>query len=1020
MTAGRVLIARWSRRDRLAVLVVALVTALVVGTTLVVATAGTQVTARVGEVGGNTSVTIDGPAGSAPAQQDGAVVLPVARATTPDGQSVTVLGVPPGADARDDDGVVPAAPDPGTVAGPSAGATSRIELAGSDGTETFAVAGTPPDAVPPWWYAARADAVERLGSDSSIAVHTDGDTGGVPLVAAGPFFEAGIREALGVLWPVAAGATVLAAVVVFGVTRTAVRDRRQAIHVYRATGGTPRSVVGIFAARGGLVAAAGVALGWALGVILPNLAVSVATTVGVPTTLAPRLTVPVAGLVAVLLVGLVAVGVGAGALAAWPAARVPPAKLAGPSTPAVGPDEDGRAARSSGGGIRGRVAALAPPVPGRVRSALAPTLLDLRAVVPTAATLSVFVATVLVVTALGAAVAPLGHAAGSVTQPGAAHPVTSQVDAGYADALRAQGVDASPELLLFQTLDGRAYLARGANYSAFAAVSDADLVAGRAPRGPGEAVVGADLAGTLELSVGDRIPLGGITTPRLATVEVVGVYRAPGLLDDQLLVPLETGRHLSALGPNSVNLIRLGEAPDGQFRPGQSGADGTAAVVTGVRAPERAVTGREARVTVSLVNTGTDPASRSITVRLSGPETARESRTVSLQGNERTTVEVPVTVGTAGNYTVAVDDATTTLRAFERDSLHLGPVPERAPPSGRLRVTVTDGGGDPVGNATVSVGPATARTAPNGTTRIELPPPGRYRVQAAAGDRTARPRSLLVARNASRGFLASVGVQPSSPTPTTAPTARVRLTNPWDRPLERRIAVDGPGDRQVLDVRLAPGETRTITARLDRVGVGAHRVTVTDGERTLAGATYEVRGDERLVSSLATSGRYAPGSGLGQGIASVLGNLQIVLATLLGLVAVTTVGTVAAGFAAAVSARRQTIAVRRATGATPRQVLGLVAADAARLSLLATLPALVVGYLAVRVLVAAGLLTAFGITLAPPGTAAVLVGVALAAPVLGILGGVVAAVPLVRREPRAVLTGSTARAVSPTDDDREG
>lgn len=1100
MSAYRGLVVRWSRRDRLAVVGIALAAALLVGATVLLSSAGAQVTAAAAGVGSDaTAEWYDSPAAARDGAGPGEVVYPVATATLPNGSRVRVVGVPAGAPSgpagTDAPGgpnttvLLPARPADGTALGPAPD-TGRRRFEGRSGSVALAVApGRGSGPFPDPWYVATARAVAELGPTGAVALDpgaardatsgASGDTGGspresgarggspgsgvgkavpdrgVPLVSALPFFVAGTEQAVGVLWPVAVGAGVLAGVVTFAVTRMAVRDRLATLGVLRATGGTRRRLLGTYALRGGLVAGTGGAAGYAVGLVAVRAAVVLGTFLGLPTTLDPRVTPPVAGVLGPALVGLVAVGALAGAAAVRPALVRPPASLfdggragsghgsASGSGP-VGTGAPGSGAgphAAPGGSWRDRIRsapawvldragrgrrALGRRLPERVRARLEPRVLDYRAAVPTAAALSVFAAAVLLVAGLAATLAPLAATdAGAVTQPGSAHPISSRVDAGTATALRAQGVAASPEILLLSVSDGRPFLARGANYSAFAAVAGASLVRGERPTGRREAAIGRDLARALGVGVGDTVLLGGTTRPRVAAVRVVGVFRAPGLRDDQLVVALPTARHLTDVGRDRVNLVRVadpdrvgaGDAPGsgGVGEPGAAGGRGAGSlgsvVVTDLSAPGTVRAGDRVELRVTLRNLGTERAEVTVPVAVGDRAT---NRSVAVPAGDRRRIRVGLAAPPPGTYSVTVGNLTRRLRVETAEALRLGPVPERAPPGATLSVAVTDPAGDPVANATVRVGPAAARTDDRGVARVPLPGPGQYDVVASAPDRTRPGRtatgpSIRVAEGAPRLPVASLRVEPARPTVFERPTAVAALHYPYAGNRSLRVAVAGPRGETGRVVDLRGGERTSVSVPLGRATPGSHEAVLRAGEgRVLARAGYEVVGDDRVVSALAASGRVRRGGGLGRGVAGVLGNLRVVLATVAGLSALATVGTVAAAFASAVHARRETLGIRRTTGATPRAVVATVLGDAARVAAASIPPALAAGWAGVVALRWLGLSTVFGITVAPASPVLALAAAGAGGFLVALCGATLAAVPAARAPPAALLSDSPA------------
>lgn len=978
MSYRTALLFRWSRRDRLAVVVIAAVTALLVGTTVVVGAAGAETTRIVDDpdaVGTATSYTDPGTARETASAET--VVLPVAAATRPDGTATRAVGVPPDASAR-----LPLSPPPprGTAVGPRPPDGETVTLVGRAGTVSAAAVAPRGGVIPPWWYTTREATAERLGTTGALAVtpidaQTTADRN-VPLVGVSLFLRASIGQVLDTLGAVAAGAAVLVAVVVYSVTRMTVTDRLDAIAVLRATGLPPRGVLGLFVLRSLLVTGVGVVAGYAVGLVAPSAAVNLAVFAGVPTTLTLQVTPAVLETLAPALAGLVAVGAAGGLVGALPAVRGPPARL------------------TAGASWR-------PSPGGRLPAALEPSLFDVWTLVPAAATLTVFVAVSLVVASLAGTLAPLAAADNAaVLQSGASNPLTSGLDADNANALRGDGLAASPEILAFSVVDGRPFFTRGANYSAFREVSDARLVAGRSPDGPEEALVGDDLADTLGVAVNDTLLLGGSTRAAVTDVRVVGRFDAAGITDDQLVVGLRTARHLTGVNPGQVNLIRLSGALDG----GET--DATAGVaVTGISVPDAVGAGERVTVVVAVRNDDPTRRSRRLTVALDG---TTATRTVTLAPGADRRVEFGFTASEPGSYRVELGDANLSapLRVVENGSLRLSRLPRRGVPNASLRVRVRDARGDPVSGTALAVGNATATTGADGRATVRLPGPGSYSLSASKPGFPAATHRIEVRRGIDRAPVVNLAVDPSRPDPLARPTATATVYNPWTERLERRVTVRGPGTARTVDVAVGPGATETVEAQLGRTEPGRHEVTaLVDGERA-ATATYRVRGDRRVASVLASTDEYdIAGSGLGSAVARVVGNLEVLLGTLVGLTALATTASSVAAFARAVHARRRTIGVRRATGATPGQILSLVAADSLRVGVPATLLALLAGYGGVQALSAAGVLVAFGVSLSPPASPALFAAVGLGALSLALVGAVGAAVGVLRLPPARLLGG---------------
>ena len=226
------------------------------------------------------------------------------------------------------------------------------------------------------------------------------------------------------------GGGVLVLVVVYNVTRMSVRDRLDAIEVVRSTGGTPRTLLAIFAARAGLLTAVGIALGYALGVIVTSAVVNAAIAVGLRISLAPTVSPAVLRIVvpglAVLLVAESARAVSRSTGDDHAAVSTPTSVRSGVET---GMDRQRTDATTANGRGHDR-----PPLAGG-RSG--------------GDDLTIFVLVVLLVGSLVGVLAPLATtSSGTTAEPGAPYPMASRIDAGYADLLRRQGVTASPEIIV--------------------------------------------------------------------------------------------------------------------------------------------------------------------------------------------------------------------------------------------------------------------------------------------------------------------------------------------------------------------------------------------------------------------------------------------------------------------------------------------------------------------------------------------------------------------------------------------
>jgi len=900
-------------------------------------------------------------------REQATVYLPTTRAEV-DGQPRVFVGADDTAAAtiRDRTGVqLPGPPAEGASLGT---ATDRHEITVGEGAEARVVSVAPGQngrtVLPHDWYVTNGDTVEELGAAGGYVIReseTGENTGGTPLVGALPFFvtaTGGLRE---LLLATAVGVGVLTGGIVFSVTRMTVRDRQRTIRVVRATGGTGRSVLVVLMARVGLVVGVGIALGYAFGVIGTNAVVNLAVYAGLPTSLTTTVTRTAA---ATLLSGygvVFAIGLLAGAVATLPTVRAPPAR--------VGHDDGGTTVPFLG----------------------APEILEWRVLWPSTSALTVFVAAVFVLAAVMGSLGPLVSSSGqTITEPGAVHAVSSSVPEAYAGVFEADGVAASPEILGFTVLRGEATLVRGVQYVRFMSVSDADLVAGHQPDGRHEAVIGADLADALDVDVGDNLTVGGSTTPAVTSVVIVGEYDAPGYHDDQLLVSLPTARHLTEQAPGTVHFVRLSETVP---------TDDSVRVVN-VDAPGQVGAGSPVSITATIVNPGDTTETVEVPARFGDEETTL-SATVPASGT--TTVNWTPQAGATGTQEVTVGDVSRTVEVRSPDTVSVSGLPERVPPNQTVSLRVRDLNGTPV-NATIEYEGREVRTGSDGIARVSFAESGEQTLTVRHD--TARTRvNVTVTPDAPRALNYRWDA-PSSATPLTQLTPALVVDNPWNETVTETVTLTGPGTTRTVTVEVEPGETRRIPLDLGRLSPGSYDLEAsTDGEQ-VAGGAFEVRGDERLASALAArSDTSGGGTGIGQAIATVFGNVQVVLGVVLAFAAAMSVAGTAAAFSYDVRANRHTIGVYRATGATQWRVLRLLVGDATRIGVVAALFALVLGALGVGALAELGVFRLFGVSVTPQFTLGLLALTALGCLCLTIAGTILAAVPTLRASPRELLDG---------------
>jgi len=172
------------------------------------------------------------------------------------------------------------------------------------------------------------ETVAELGATGALVIDPGSDRGGeTPLRGVLLFFATRTERALGVVSLIAVAGGLLVGITTYSATRMTVADRRKDLKVIRATGGTPGTVLRCSPCGLGLLGGIGVALGYAIGVITANGAVSVAVAVGLPTSLSVAITREVAAFLGALVFVIIVVVVAGGVLVARRATVSPPATI---------------------------------------------------------------------------------------------------------------------------------------------------------------------------------------------------------------------------------------------------------------------------------------------------------------------------------------------------------------------------------------------------------------------------------------------------------------------------------------------------------------------------------------------------------------------------------------------------------------------------------------------------------------------------------------------------------------------
>ncbi len=441
-------------------------------------------------------------------------------------------------------------------------------------------------------------------------------------------------------------------------------------------------------------------------------------------------------------------------------------------------------------------------------------------------------------------------------------------------------------------------------------------------------------------------------------------------------------------------------------------------------APEETILDESTTVTIHVRNDGSTAVTRTLAIDV-GQETYE--REVTLEPDEEARIEIDHAFASTGSQEVAVEGHSQSVTVLAPDALVLPEtLPERAPPGATLLVPVTTPTGEVVTDAIVAIDGEETTTGADGMARVELPETdGEYELSATKAGRDRMSQEIQVVEGQERLLGAELEVTPRTGTPQTTPELTVTLVNHWTADRTQDVSVVSPTGEQTRTVTLAPGESRTMQRTLGEEGSdqqipsGEYEIAVTADGEPIATKTYEVLNGDIDFEEISEGAQYQSGAALGQVIENTLGNIQLLLATMVALAGLMTIGSTTAAFAQAVHARHEAIAIHRSTGARPTRVLKLVVLDAFRLAIPAALLAAVVALVTIHLLDALELLSVFGVRFATGSGPVLVFSTLIGAVGIAVCSAVLALVPALRSSPTAVWSGtSRAGSSSDPDDDR--
>lgn len=285
----------------------------------------------------------------------------------------------------------------------------------------------------------------------------------------------------------------------------------------------------------------------------------------------------------------------------------------------------------------------------------------------------------------------------------------------------------SAEIFVFGTIKDQPVVFRGAEPSDFFALEEAELVAGRQPNASFEILAGDKAAERLDLTTGDLLTLVGTFRPKLAEVQLVGIFHSEEATTDELLLPLSLARELSSKSYGEVSIIRLRSSTPETFA-GWLSPEGARFTLSEFGVPQAVVSfGATAPANVTVLNWGQGKGTVGLSFREDGAELAALEVTLNAGESKQVTFSyTPTTLGPHGLSVQLEADPPLSLEqsVVVREPFLVLRVPTKVPQGGTLEVQVLDGSLRPVEGALLTFQGQQATTNAEGNASLIALLPG--------------------------------------------------------------------------------------------------------------------------------------------------------------------------------------------------------------------------------------------------------------------------------------------------------
>ena len=454
----------------------------------------------------------------------------------------------------------------------------------------------------------------------------------------------------------------------------------------------------------------------------------------------------------------------------------------------------------------------------------------------------IFTATVSVLVGLHSAPAAFAADEGFAIASSSAPTIfASQVDTSMVGALTAlpQIKGASPEILAFSSFDDRSFVLRGVDLDMFNSTGPSfkkfELSGGGSPKDKDSALVGANLMSRLGIDPPYVIPVVGSYTSKLAFVNIVGYFETGSSMDDELLVSLDVARHLTGMSTQKASLIRISTS-DPDWLSGLLAPSGARFTLFDLLTQKSQVAfGEPVAVSVGVRNWGSDAGEVDVEFMEDGSVFADKTVKLNSSQSERI-VEMHsftslgthnITVSIGGSFPVTLSAGIGVVEPY----LNIA-APSKVALGESFTVTVTNYLGNAAVDAEVVFGTRSNTTDENGNTTFVAEVAGTTEISAnLTGFADARASINVVDLSAYPAqFLPSIvyfSLSPDTIKESESATAVVVAGNNGSLPgtFNVTVYVDS-APRSVLSIDLEGLESKTVSFKIGKLGVGSHIVQV--------------------------------------------------------------------------------------------------------------------------------------------------------------------------------------------------